>query len=84
MKHNAVDTTLARRNLEQLRKAGITVERAYSDADLWALWDVEVLGHRYADAKLWIRLCSTHQGSEPYEQEYHLGRVNAQQKEKAA
>ena len=74
MKHNAIDTTLARRNYDKLREAGIPPERAYGEADRWALFDVEVLGHAYEDGQLLVRLCGTGPGAVEYTQQFHLGR----------
>jgi hypothetical protein len=72
MNWNAETATLARSNYFMLRRAGIVPERAYPDADRWASFDVEVRGHTYRDAKLFIQLQSTRPGAEPYEQEFHL------------
>lgn len=76
-RQHAIDTTLARRNLDKLKAAGLPVDEAYQSADRWALFDIEVVGHRYADAKLWILLKGTGPGALEYETQYHLGRVAA-------
>ncbi len=67
-----MNATLATYNYRALREAGISPARAYLEADTWAAHDVEVHGHQFRDGKLIIRLCSTREGAEPYEKEFHL------------
>ena len=67
-----MNATLAMYNYRALREAGISPARAYLEADQWAVYDVQVHGHQFRDGKLLIQLCSTRQGAEPYEKEFHL------------
>jgi hypothetical protein len=64
-----VNRELQQYNYRALREAGVSPDRAYQEADRWAIFEVQVLGHSIVDGRLFVHLCGTSPGAVGYERE---------------